>query len=162
MGDLSGFNAEEVEPNTAYDAVPPGWYTAIITESEWKETRAGTGRYLSLTIEIAEGPHANRKLWANLNLDNPNEKAVEIANRDLSAICRAVGVLRPKNSEELHFKKLEIKVAIQKDNPDRNEVKGYRAVGGGGDAKPASKSGGSKSESKSEAKSSTPPWKRSA
>lgn len=161
MGDLNGFNAEDVEPNTAYDAVPPGWYTAIITESEWKETRAGTGRYLALTIEIAEGTYANRKIWANLNLDNPNEKAVEIAQRDLSAICRAVGVLRPKNSEELHFKKLEIKVATQKDNADRNEVKGYRAVGSG-DAKSASKSGGSKSESKPETKTSTPPWKRSA
>lgn len=155
MAELDGFNAEEVEPSTAFDAVPPGWYTAIITESEWKETRAGTGRYLALTLEIVDGQFANRKIWANLNLNNPNEKAVEIAQRDLSAICRAVGVLKPRNSEELHFKKLEIKVALQKDNPERNEIKGYRAVG--------SESGASKpSAPKAETKSSTPPWKRSA
>jgi hypothetical protein len=44
--------------------------------------------------------HRNGVIWSRLNLDNP--KAVEIARRDLSAICRAVGVLTPGDSSELH------------------------------------------------------------
>lgn len=162
MAELNGFNAEEVEPNNAFDALPPGWYTAIITESEWKDTKDGNGRYIALTIEIAEGEFANRKVWDRLNLQNQNTKAVEIAERTLSAICHSVGVLRPRNTEELHFKKLDVKLAVSEYNGDkRNEVKGYRAVGSEGAASKGTSSKAASKSPKSEApKSSTPPWKR--
>ena len=51
-----------------------------------------------------------RNLWARLNLDNPNEIAVKIARAELSALCRAVGVLEPKDSVELHNLPLVISV----------------------------------------------------
>ena len=47
-----------------------------------------------------------------------------------SAICRAVGVLTPKDSSELHHKRL-IAVVRTETNPDggsRNVVKGYKAM----------------------------------
>ena len=151
MADLTGFNAEEIEVSTSYDAIPPGWYPAVITESEMRDTRAGTGRYLALTLELVDCAYAGRRVWTNLNLHNPNEKAVEIAYRDLASICRAIGIMQPRDSEDLHFKKLEVKLAIQRDNPERNEAKGYRSLEGAAFAakvaalKPAT---------------STPPWKR--
>ena len=42
--------------------------------------------------QIAEVVHdlESRLLWARLNLDNPNQQAVQIARGELSAICRAV------------------------------------------------------------------------
>lgn len=161
MAELNGFNAEEVEPRTAFDVLPAGWYTAIITESEWKETKNGNGRYIYLTIEIAEGEFTNRKVWDRLNLQNENVKAVEIAERTLSAICRSVGVLRPRNTEELHFKKLDVKLAVTEYNGDkRNEVKGYREVGSG--AAVEKKTSASKAPKSESPKSSTPPWKRTA
>lgn len=150
MADLSGFNAEEIEVSTSYDAIPPGWYPAVITESEMRETRAGTGQYLALTLELVDCAYAGRRVWTNLNLRNPNAKAVEIAQRDLASICRAIGIMQPRDSEDLHFRKFEVKLAIQKDNADRNECKGYRAVEVAAPAasKPAAP------------KTSTPPWKR--
>lgn len=153
MADLRGFDANTVEPAGDFEPIPAGKYVAVITESEMKPTKAGTGSYLQLTFQVTEGPHQNRLLWARLNLDNPNETARKIAQGELSAICRAVGVLAPNDSMELHNLPLVINVRCRKraDTGEIvNEVKGYSkkesqaAPNGNG---PAAKS--------------TPPWKRS-
>ena len=128
------FNAEEVEPSSSFDPIPAGWYTAIISNSEMKATRDGYGEYLSLTLQIIEGQHENRLVFARLNLKNANDKAVDIARKDLAAICRAVGVMSPQASEELHDKPLMIKVkvrAAQGEYDASNDVAGYKAVEGG-------------------------------
>ena len=96
MADLNGFDANNVEPAAAFDPIPAGKYLAVITDSEMKPNKAGTGSYLQLTFQIIEGEYKNRLLWARLNLDNPNATAVQIARAELSAICRAVGVLAPE------------------------------------------------------------------
>ena len=126
MANLGGFNASEVEP-ASFDAIPAGKYQAVITESEMKETKSGTGEYLQLTFEIIEGDFKGRKLWARLNLSNPNQQAVQIARGELSAICRAVNVLQPGDSVELHNLPLTIavKVKTDADGEVRNEIKGY-------------------------------------
>jgi len=49
------FNANEVPPAEALEAVPAGKYIAVITESEVKPTKSGTGHFLELTFEIIEG-----------------------------------------------------------------------------------------------------------
>jgi hypothetical protein len=108
---------------------------------------------LQLTFQIIEGDYENRLLWTRLNLDHPNATAVQIARADLSAICRAVGVLAPKDSVELHNLPLMINVRCKKrqDTGDIvNEIKGYspretKAVR----AAPAAS-----------AAPATPPWKR--
>ncbi len=143
---LLNFNAEEVAPSTGFDAIPAGKYQAVITESEMKPTKSGTGQYLELAFEVIDGEFKGRKLWSRLNLENPNEQAVQIARGDLSAICRAVNVLRPRDSAELHNLPLIISVRCRK-NPESdeivNEIKGYESRGGSftppqAPAKPAS------------------------
>ena len=66
-------------------------------------------------------------MWARLNLSNPNQQAVQIARGELSAICRAVNVLQPGDSVELHNLPLTIavKVKTDADGEVRNEIKGY-------------------------------------
>lgn len=129
MADLHGFNAAQVEPEFGFDPVPAGKYEALITTSEMKPTKAGTGQYLELTFQIIAGQYKNRIIWSRLNLDNPNATAVKIAKAELSAICRAVGVLQPRDSADLHNLPLIIDVRCKK-RPDTdditNEVKGYR------------------------------------
>lgn len=110
MADLKGFDANQVEPSTDFDPIPAGKYLAVVTESEMKPNKAGTGHYLQLAFQIIDGPYKNRYLWARLNLDNPNATAVQIARAELSAICRAVGVLAPKDSTDLHDLPLVIHV----------------------------------------------------
>jgi len=130
------FNAETVAPNQAFENLAPAWYTAMITESEMKPTKGGDGSYLEITLEvIAPQQFAGRKLWDRLNLNNPNEKAVEIAYQTLSAICHATGVIQVQDSQQLHNIPMDVKVGLSKvteQYPEpRNEVKGYRPVQGG-------------------------------
>jgi len=132
MANLSGFDANTVDPNFAFDPIPAGNYTAVITASEMKKTKKGTGQYLKLTFQVIEGEHKGRNLWARLNLDNPDAQAVKIARAELSAICRAVGVLAPKDSVELHNLPLMIKVGVKNrdDNGEpTNVIKGYENKG---------------------------------
>ena len=148
MADLSGFdfNADQIEPTNNFDPIPAGKYLAVIVDSEMKPNRAGTGSYLQLEFEIVEGQYKGRKLWTRLNLDHPNATAVRIARAELASICRAVGVLSPRDSVELHNLPLTIFVRCRK-RPDTgeivNEIKGYSPVTA---TKPAS--GG------------LPPWRR--
>ena len=150
MMDLAGFDANNVEPQGTREPIPAGWYKAVITESLEKPTKAQTGSYLQMTLEIIEGDHAGRKAFERLNLNNPNQQAVEIAQRSLSSICRAVGVMTPRTSQDLHDKPLMVKIKV---TPPRdgyeagNDISEYAEVSKG--AAPATGGG-----------SATPPWKR--
>lgn len=133
MSNLSSYNfdASTIEPSNSYDPIPAGWYQAIISNSEMKPTRDGYGEYLSLTLQVIEGQYANRLVFARLNLKNANDKAVDIAKKDLAAICRAVGVMSPQSSEELHDKPLMIKVKVRPASGEydaSNDVGGYKGV----------------------------------
>jgi len=128
MVNLGSFDAHEVEPLKELEAIPAGQYLAIITESEMKSNKAGTGEYLNLKFQILEGEYKDRCVWSRLNLSNPTEKAVEIARAELSAICRAVGVMAPKDSTELHDLPLLIKVRCKKRDDTgefTNEISAY-------------------------------------
>ena len=130
MADLGfdgGFDAQSVEPSQ-FDALPAGEYEACIVESEMKTTTAGTGKYLKLKLQVLSGPAQNRVLFDNLNLFNQSEKATQIARGTLSALCRAVGVLTPKDSSELHNKPLLVKIVVEKSEEygEQNRVKAYK------------------------------------
>lgn len=134
------FNAREVAPSAPIEAIPAGDYEAMVTHSEIKFTKDGTGRYLELTLEIQSGQFQGRKLWDRLNIENRNQKAVEIAQRQLSSLCHAVGVLElPHDATPLHNRPMIVKVAAKSD-PERgmvNEVKGYKAKSATAAASPA-------------------------
>ena len=121
------FNAADVEPSIGFDAIPAGKYQVIINESEMKPTKTGNGQYLWIEFEVTTGEYKGRKLWTRLNLENPNPDAVRMARADLSAICRAVNVLNPHDSVELHNLPLTVTVRCRKNQNDElvNEIKGY-------------------------------------
>jgi len=150
MANLNGFNAANVEPAIDFDPIPAGKYLAVITASEMKPTKTGNGTFLELTFQVLEGQYKNRMLWSRLNLDNPNAQAVQIAQAELSAICRAVGVITPKDSIELHNLPLLVTVKVKKreDTGDLvNEIKAY--------AKKEAATGQPQQQM-----TSTPPWSR--
>lgn len=150
MADLRGFDANTVEPSAPMEPIPAGRYLAMITASEMKPNKSGTGQFLELVFTITEGEYKNRQLWARLNLVNPNPLASKIAQADLSALCRAVGIMTPSDSCELHNLPLVIRVRCKKRKDTgeiANEIRGYErreAITG----KPQ------------QAQTSTPPWRR--
>lgn len=155
------FDSTEVDPAKPFEVLPKDKYQVIISDTEMKDTKSGTGQYLQCEYTIVDGEYQGRKLWSRHNLVNPNKTAEEIARRELSAICHAVGVLKVNDSAELHDRPLMIEVSIgkNKDTGDAtNEIKGWSALEGA--AAPVAKAAAAKPATGAKV---PPPWaKRSA
>ena len=109
------FNAATVAPSeNEFSVIPAGMYNATITGSDQVVAKSGNGEY------------------SILNLWNTNVTAVDIAQRDLAAICTAVNLPGAGDSVELHNKPLQIRVGIRRSEEwgDQNDIKGYSAVSG--------------------------------
>ena len=128
-----GFNVDEAPDTQEFTVMPAGDYTAMITASELLSNKAGTGSFLKLELTVCEGQYNGRKLFENLNLDNPSAQAVEIARGTLKKIAiacgKASGVVN--ESEELHDIPMVINVAIEKrkdTGEDSNRVKSFKSA----------------------------------
>lgn len=133
MADLNEvFDAETVDPNVPWELKPKGWYEGMIVESERRQTKAGDGEYLHFTIVHTKEPYQGQKEFLILNLWNPSEKAVQIARGQLSALCRAVGVLKVRDSSELHNLPFQFKLDIEVsgDGVERNKVVAFKSSNG--------------------------------
>ena len=134
------FDASQVAPSEALEAIPAGWYNAQMTASAMKPTSDGTGAYLQAEFTVLSGDYAGRKLFDRINLQNKNPVAVEIGYKTLSAICHAVGVIQVQDSQQLHGRPLQLKVSLRAAGPGAdgkhyeasNEVKGYKGRDGAG------------------------------
>ena len=134
------FDASQVAPSEALEAIPAGWYNAQMTASAMKPTSDGTGAYLQAEFTVLSGDYAGRKLFDRINLQNKNPVAVEIGYKTLSAICHAVGVIQVQDSQQLHGRPLQLKVSLRAAGPGAdgkhyeasNEVKGYKGMDGAG------------------------------
>lgn len=117
-----------------FKAIPPGDYHAHIVESSMKDTKNKNGQYLELVWQILSGEHVDRKLWTRLNLVNPSQQAVEIAQKHLKSVCDAIGVPGPiSDSNVLHGRACTIKVvktAATAQYGEGNEVKNYMPLDG--------------------------------
>lgn len=138
MVNIGSYDPNQHDPRMGLDPLPAGWYAMQIVDSEICKTKAGTGSYLKLELEIVEAyhpTHKGRKVFENLNLWNANKQAVEIANNTLAAICKATGVngrAENFNTDVLHRKPLAVKLKREKGNDEyeeSNRVTGYDALG---------------------------------
>lgn len=129
MASLGNFNADDYKDE--YTPIPSGSYTAMIVNSSERETNKKDGKMIVLKVDVVDGPHKGRKIFENLNIVNPNETAVEIAKSTLANVCRAVGVLHPKDTSELHNKPMRIWVSVvpEKDGyPPSNKIKKWESL----------------------------------
>jgi hypothetical protein len=134
MADLQGFDASQEKEMMSFDPIPAGKYPLIATDVEWKSNKAGTGRYLQFTLEVLDGQFKGRKVWVRLNLENPSETAVDIARRELAALCKAVGIVRPSDSTDLLNKPFVGSVDVEKakdTGKEGNKVTKYEPMAGG-------------------------------
>lgn len=127
MPNLNGFDAQNVEPVPSFDPIPAGQYMAMIVASQEKTSKQGH-RFLSLELEVLDGSYKGRKLWVNLNLNHPSPETVKFARAELAAICKAVSVLKPADSVQLHNLPMVIgvKCVNRKDTGElQNRIKSY-------------------------------------
>ena len=165
--DLSGFDANEQPEQEEFKAMPEGDYVVLAVDSEMKANREGAGQHLHFTFEVIDGQYKGRKLFDRLNLINDNQAAVDNAKRALGAICRAVGVPKPRNNLELHNKPLVAVVKVELDKKDgkteRNVIKKYKPVSDqsanvGFAGTPAATPAANTPAAATPAASSAPPW----
>lgn len=146
MADLGGvFDADAVEPMGDRSPIPVGDYRAVCVKSQWKPTSTG-GQMLEFTWQILEGPHARRMVWSKLNLQNSNPQAVERARRELSAICKAVGVSKLTDSMQAHDIPISVSVGIQPPQNGyeaSNKITSYKSVRAASEVKQAVPAGAS-------------------
>ncbi|RKZ94829.1 MAG: hypothetical protein DRQ40_05025 [Gammaproteobacteria bacterium] len=119
---------------SSFDPIPAGWYEAEIIKSALKDTNDKQGKYISFVFRVLDGEHKSRQIFANLNIVNKSEIAVKIANGDLKAICKAVGLNEDEELEDtvdLHNIPMAIKVTVKAETaqwPAKNEIKGYKSL----------------------------------
>ena len=127
------FNVNELpQGNGNFEPLPAGWYTATISQSELKATKAGNGQYIKLRYDITGPSHQGRVVFGNLNIKNANPKAEEIGRQQLGDIMRAIGLAKVTDTDQLIGGQIGIKLEVKQDEQygASNEVKGFKSVSG--------------------------------
>lgn len=116
-----------------FSPLPAGWYTATMSSAEMKATKTGTGHYIAIRYDIKGPTHEGRVIFGNLNIRNANPKAEEIGRQQLGDICRAIGLPKVGDTDQLIGHTLMIKLDVEKSEQygDRNNVKAFKGVEGG-------------------------------
>ena len=134
------FDATKYEPQRAFDLLPDGDYPVVIVRSDFKPNSKGTGRFIELEMAIQGGQYNNQRVFERLNVENPSQQTVDIANRTLTSICCVTGVLHLEDLQQLHNRPFvaivrQVPRGDQKHLPEEergksNAVKGYRNADG--------------------------------
>ena len=116
MTAVLNLDLRQTQADTGADPIPAGWYLAMIDESSLAGTsKDPNNKMLKLRFNILEGQFAGRKVFTNFNIIHSNVMTQEIAQKQLKAVCVAVGhhgMLA--DSGELHAKPCRIKVKVRK------------------------------------------------
>ena len=154
------FNVNDLPQNErgSFDPLPEGWYTVKVSGAELKDTKSGTGQYISVRYDVLGPTHQGRVVFGMLNIRNQNPKAEEIGRQQLGELMRAIGLTSVTDTDQLIGGTLSIKLAIrqQEGYEPSNDVKAYKAEGGSMQAAPASP----QQQQAAPAASATPPWAR--
>lgn len=120
---IQAFNAQQHDPSQSVGGLPIGKHPVIIESSEVKANAKNDGGYLQLNLKIVDGPQTGTVGAYRLNLYHSNQQTVEIAHRQLSAVCHVIGVFSVQDSAQLHNIPFMVEVGPQKNDPQYTEVK---------------------------------------
>lgn len=120
---IQAFNAQQFDPSQGVGGLPIGKHPVVIESSEVKANAKNDGGYLQLNLKIIDGPQTGTVGAYRLNLYHSNQQTVEIAHRQLSAVCHVVGVFNVQDSAQLHNIPFLVEVGPQKNDPQYTEVK---------------------------------------
>lgn len=126
------FDARGVEPASFAPPPPLADYHVRIVESEFKPVKdTPNAGFLELTMEILDpGPYAGRKIPYRLNMIHPNAQTVDIAYRQLSAVCHVTGQFQIQDSRQLHNIPFVATIGPQANNPQYANVFAVKDING--------------------------------
>lgn len=119
-----GFDATQIAPSQSAGPHPIGQFPARIADTEIEPTKDKTGWFLKVTFETPAGV-----IFMRYNLANPNERAVNIARGQFSALCHATGILQPRYGD--HCAALRggrCQIVVGEQNGEEAKEKGYTEI----------------------------------
>lgn len=125
MPSLGNFDPNQYQ-NT-YEPLPAGDYLVMISESSIDTLDDGVQK-VKVTMEVMQPEqYYSRKAFASYTLESPNARHVEIGRKILANLCRAIGVMAPRETEELHGIPFFVRLAVEQwdDGSLHNEAKAY-------------------------------------
>lgn len=140
LGQRFDATQHDTEQRPEYEDLPTGIYQLEIEASEIKETgpeNARTGSGMKYTANVlAPAEVAGRKFFGFINLENANQQAQEIGQREFASLCRALELDGAEDTEDLHLKSYTVKLGMGKPSkklgadgqpayPARVEIKTY-------------------------------------
>jgi len=135
MSDLSfmgGFNAAEHEDQRDDSPLPEGEYYLEVEKIETKQTANGQGVGANAQFDVLgekeSGAHQGRKVFNWFNLQHSNDVAQKIGQAEFAALCKAVGVLAPQDTDELIGGRFLAKIGLDKKDKDKNVIKKYMPI----------------------------------
>jgi hypothetical protein len=145
MSNLGNFNSNEHKVEK-FTPIPKGDYPMVAIGSEKLKSDGGVFTYIKMQFQIVSGQFQNRRIFANFNLettrtDDKAATALKIGKGQLSELCRAVGVLTPSDSSQLHnipfLGHVIIKIDKSGKYDDKNEIRDFKPLNGGGGPAPS-------------------------
>jgi len=163
------FNAHQVEPASISNMLPISdskGHLVIISSSEFLAAKSGGNNgYLNLVLSIVDGPEKGQFGNYRLNLYNDNPQTVDIASRQLSAICHVTGQMMISDSSQLHNIPFRAVVGLQKKgsdwkqgDPEYTEVKGVLDAQGNKPGKSGASGGPGPASQPAATQQATPAW----
>jgi hypothetical protein len=124
-GDTEELNSNDFDRSP----LPEGKYNVEILDSDYRDTKTGTGSYVMVEFSVLDPEYAGKKIWANYNIVNSNPKAQEIGEQQFAKLClAALGKPSCSDTDELIGRQVAVGVGFEKNDPSRNRVKWSEAV----------------------------------
>lgn len=128
------FDSDQYGEMQKFDPIPQGEYIVQVKSSDYVQNSKKNGYFAKYCFEVLKGEFKGRLIWVNLNLENPNPIAVEIAEKEHATLCRACGKPKIQDTRELHGIPFLMDVRIKPakgDFPPQNAPKDYKPLPSG-------------------------------
>lgn len=113
MASIGGSYNPDAVSSSGYTPLPAREYALEIVESSYDANQDGDGMSLSLKAQVMGGDYDQRTYYIWMDLEHDDDKRQERGQRDFAALRRAIGVLNPQDTEELHFKPFRVRVGLK-------------------------------------------------
>ncbi len=135
MSGASWFDPTQYDPSMGDGQFPIGTFPVIIKSSRTQAVKDKPNEgLLVFSCDIIDGPHKGGSGPIRLNIWNGNPQAVEIAQRQLSAICHVTGTYGLRDTvnrgSELFGKPFVVIVQSQPNDDKRTQVVGFLDMNG--------------------------------
>lgn len=125
MGINAQFDATQFTPQQGFATHPAGVFDATISNTMTKPVKDNPNAGMFVVEFTTQGGRIEHRY----NLWNPNQQAVDIAQKELSALCYATGVFRLDfNNDGAALRGTRCKIDVQPQKDKQGQPNGYMEV----------------------------------